>query len=198
MRQILLLACLTTTSFAAKPAKLPADSSLTPQAIPAIPADPDNYAGVIGEVVSAVPGKRPDDDSHWQKAYPAAAAGMKRIVIHLDAQADEYAWKIELWVGKVMETDGVNHIRGGAKIAEKTVDGWGYSYFEAKADGPMATTLIGVPPGTPKVTRFVTMAGTGPVRYNSRLPLVVYVPEGLEVRYRLWKAEPETRKGEAG
>ena len=195
MRQILLLACLTTTSFAAKPAKLPADSSLTPQAIP---SNADNSAGVIGEVVSAVQGKRPDDDSHWQKAYPAAAAGMKRIVIHLDAQADEYAWKIELSVGKVMETDGVNHIGGGAKIAEKTVDGWGYSYFEAKADGPMATTLIGVPPGTPKVTRFVTMAGTGPVRYNSRLPLVVYVPEGLEVRYRLWKAEPETRKGEAG
>jgi ecotin len=42
------------------------------------------------------------------------------------------------------------------------------------------------------------MAGTGPVRYNSRLPLVVYVSEGLEVRYRLWKAEPENRKGEAG
>ena len=195
MRQILLLACLTTTSFAAKPAKLPADSSLTPQAIP---SNADNSAGVIGEAVSAVKVKRPDDDSHWQKAYPAAAAGMKRIVIHLDAQADEYAWKIELSVGKVMETDGVNHIGGGAKIAEKTVDGWGYSYFEAKADGPMATTLIGVPPGTPKVTRFVTMAGTGPVRYNSRLPLVVYVSEGLEVRYRLWKAEPETRKGEAG
>jgi len=195
MRPILLLACLTATSFAAKPAKLPADSSLTPQAIP---SNADNSAGVIGEVVSAVQGKRPDDDSHWLKAYPAATAGMKRIVIHLDAQADEYAWKIELSVGKVMETDGVNHIGGGAKIAEKTVDGWGYSYFEAKADGPMATTLIGVPPGTPKVTRFVTMAGTGPVRYNSRLPLVVYVSEGLEVRYRLWKAEPENRKGEAG
>ena len=194
MRQILLLACLTTTSFAAKPAKLPADSSLTPQAIP---SNADKSAGVIGEAVSAVKVKRPDDDSHWQKAYPAAAAGMKRIVIHLDAQADEYAWKIELSVGKVMETDGVNHIGGGAKIAEKTVDGWGYTYFEA-TQAAMMSTLIGVPPGTPKVTRFVTMAGTGPVRYNSRLPLVVYVSEGLEVRYRLWKAEPETRKGEAG
>jgi ecotin len=42
------------------------------------------------------------------------------------------------------------------------------------------------------------MAGTGPVRYNSRLPLVVYVPEGLEVRYRLWKAEPETRPAKEG
>ena len=194
MRQILLLACLTTTSFAAKPAKLPADSSLTPQAIP---SNADNSAGVIGEAVSAVKVKRPDDDSHWQKAYPAAAAGMKRIVIHLDAQADEFAWKVELSVGKEMETDGVNRMGGGAKIAEKTVDGWGYTYFEA-TQAAMMSTLIGVPPGTPKVTRFVTMAGTGPVRYNSRLPLVVYVPEGLEVRYRLWKAEPETRKGEAG
>ena len=195
MRQILLLACLTTTSFAAKPAKLPADSSLTPQAIP---SNADNSAGVIGEAVSAVKGKRPDDDSHWQKAYPAAAAGMKRIVIHLDAQADEFAWKVELSVGKEMETDGVNHMGGGAKIEEKTVEGWGYNYFEAKAQGGMFSTRIGVPPGAPKVTRFVTMAGTGPVRYNSRLPLVVYVSEGLEVRYRLWKAEPETRKGEAG
>jgi ecotin len=42
------------------------------------------------------------------------------------------------------------------------------------------------------------MASSGPVRYNSKLPVVVYVPEGLEVRYRLWKAEAETRKGEAG
>ena len=62
----------------------------------------------------------------------------------------------------------------------------------------MFTTLIGVPPGAPKVTRFVTMATTGPVRYNSKLPVIVYVPEGLEVRYRLWKAEPDTRQGEAG
>ena len=147
---------------------------------------------------AADPVKRPNDNSHWQKAYPAATTGMKRIVIHLDAQADEHAWKIELSVGRVMETDGVNHIGGGAKIAEKTIDGWGYTYFEAKAQGGMLSTLIGVPPGTPKVTRFVTMAGTGPVRYNSRLPVVVYVPADMEVRYRLWKAEPETRQGEAG
>jgi ecotin len=26
------------------------------------------------------------------------------------------------------------------------------------------------------------------VRYNSRLPIVVYVPTGTEVRYRVWTA----------
>jgi len=30
-----------------------------------------------------------------------------------------------------------------------------------------------------------------PLRYNSRLPLAVFVPEGVEVRYRIWKADPE-------
>ena len=31
----------------------------------------------------------------------------------------------------------------------------------------------------------------GLLRYNSKLPLVVYVPEGVEVKYRLWSTEPE-------
>jgi len=153
----------------------------------------------LSAVLSAAePAKYPDEASQWRKAYPAATAGQKRIVIHLDAQADESAWKIELSVGKVMETDGVNHLGGGAKIEEKNVEGWGYNFYEAKAQGGIFSTLIGVPPGAPKVTRFVTMASSGPVRYNSKLPVIVYVPEGLEVRYRLWKAEAETRKGEAG
>jgi ecotin len=29
-------------------------------------------------------------------------------------------------------------------------------------------------------------------RYNSRMPIVVYVPKGAEVRYRIWKAGKET------
>ena len=31
------------------------------------------------------------------------------------------------------------------------------------------------------------------IRYNSRLPVVVYVPEGVEVRYRFWTAGPEVK-----
>jgi ecotin len=44
----------------------------------------------------------------------------------------------------------------------------------------------------PKVERFITLGGEPELlRYNSRLPLVVYVPVGVEVRYRIWKADQE-------
>jgi ecotin len=29
------------------------------------------------------------------------------------------------------------------------------------------------------------------VRYNSRLPLVIFAPTDVEVRYRVWRAGPE-------
>lgn len=142
---------------------------------------------------------RPNDASSWQKAYPAAEKGMKRVVIHLDAQKDEFSWKVELIVGKMMETDGVNRVALMGTIEERTVQGWGYNYYQAqvKADG-MISTRIGVPPNQPKVQQFVTLMPHGPVRYNSRLPIVVYIPEGYEVRYRFWKAEETTRTGEEG
>lgn len=142
---------------------------------------------------------RPDDASSWQKAYPAAEKGMKRIVIHLDAQKDEFSWKVELIVGKMMETDGVNRVALMGTIEERTVQGWGYNYYQTqiKSDG-MISTRIGVDPNQPKVKQFVTLMPYGPVRYNSRLPIVVYVPEGYEVRYRFWKAEETARTGEVG
>jgi ecotin len=36
------------------------------------------------------------------------------------------------------------------------------------------------------------------ILYNSRLPVVVYAPEGVEVRYRIWRAEPEMKGLEKG
>ena len=53
----------------------------------------------------------------------------------------------------------------------------------------MAGTLVAVDPNAPKVARFITIGGDPYIiRYNSRLPIVVYVPEGVEVRYRIWTA----------
>ncbi|MCG8509052.1 MAG: ecotin family protein, partial [Rhodospirillales bacterium] len=52
--------------------------------------------------------------------------------------------------------------------------------------------LIAVDPNAPKVERFVKLGGEPYlIRYNSRLPVVVYVPQEAEVRYRIWRADEE-------
>jgi len=53
---------------------------------------------------------------------------------------------------------------------------------------------MAVDPNAPKVSRFITIGGESYIiPYNSRLPVVVYVPEGVEVRYRIWSAAPESK-----
>lgn len=121
-------------------------------------------------------------------AYPKAPDGMERKVVllpHVERGADE-AQQVEILVGRVIETDGINSYRFGGTIEERNIEGWGFSYFEVQGKlEQAASTLIGGP--TDPAQRFVP----GPrrlIRYNSRLPLVVMVPAGCELRWRIWKA----------
>jgi ecotin len=51
-------------------------------------------------------------------------------------------------------------------------------------------------PGRRRHEAFVQLRGDGYlVRYNSKLPLVVYAPDGFEVRYRVWRAGNEIHVG---
>lgn len=133
------------------------------------------------------------------KAFPPAEKGMVRHVVNLPKQDDESSFQVELIAGKTVQIDAVNHYFFGGKIKEENIEGWGYSRYIVSKLGPMAGTLIGVDPKAPKVDRFVTLGGEPHlIRYNSRLPVVVYAPEGVEVRYRIWKAEPESKVVEKG
>jgi len=120
--------------------------------------------------------------------FPDADEGMMRLVIVLpEMPRDEMNYSVELLPGRTMITDGVNQVRLDAGLETKNLEGWGYAYYEMTGGGRMSSTLMAVPEGTPEVRRFV---GGSPltVRYNSRLPVVIYVPEGFEVRYRIWAA----------
>ena len=128
------------------------------------------------------------------KAFPPAGPGQVRYVIALPAEADEDALKVELLVGKTVETDAANRYFFSGRLEAETIQGWGFTRYVLRELGPMAGTLMAVDPNAPKVQRFVTIGGEpGLLRYNSRLPLVVYVPEGVEVRYRLWRADADVR-----
>jgi ecotin len=144
----------------------------------------------------ATPAARAADN---MKAFPPAEAGMVRHVLQLPKQDDESAFKVELVVGKTVQLDEGNRYFFAGKIERETIKGWGFDRYKVSKLGPMAGTLMAVDPNAPKVARFITLGGDPYfVRYNSRLPVVVYVPEGVEVRYRIWRAGAETQSIEKG
>jgi ecotin len=133
------------------------------------------------------------------KAFPPAEPGMTRYVINLPPQQDESVLKVELIVGKMVKTDPVNRYFFGGTLETETIAGWGFDRYVLRSLGPMAGTLMAVDPNTPQVDRFVTLGGEPKLlRYNSRLPIVVYVPSGVEVRYRLWRADPTATRADEG
>ena len=162
-------------------------------------------AGIMVLSLSLTSGAQPPEDAAlepaWRqkarkelKAYPPAKEGMVRYVLYLEPKADESLFKVELIVGRVIETDGVNRYGIGGAMSQETVQGWGYPMLVVGQEGfdRVWSTKMGVPPGQPKVKAFVPIAGEPTlIRYNSKLPVVVYVPAGGEVRYRIWEAPPQ-------
>lgn len=123
--------------------------------------------------------------AHELHAFPATLAGYQRYVIDLPARAHEDERKLELMAGKEMTVDC--NARGlDGQFESRDVPGWGYTYWVLQSRGSVQSTLMACPPGT-EHPGFVH-APPRFVRYNSKLPVVVFVPDGLSLRYRIWRA----------
>ncbi|POU71239.1 ecotin [Leclercia sp. LSNIH6] len=121
--------------------------------------------------------------------YPQAEQGMKRQVIDLPAQKDEANYKVELLIGQTLEVDCNVHRLGG-QLTSKTLEGWGYDYYVFDKVTSPVSTMMACPDGK-KSAKFVT-ANLGEhslLRYNSKLPIVIYTPDNVEVKYRVWQAD---------
>ena len=121
--------------------------------------------------------------------YPKADKGMKRQVIQLTPEKDESTLKVELLIGQTLEVDCNKHRLGG-ELDSKTLEGWGYDYYVFDKVTSPVSTIMACPDGK-KEKKFITayLGEDGMLRYNSKLPIVVYTPENVEVKYRIWKAE---------
>jgi len=131
--------------------------------------------------------------------YPAPATGERRWVIQLPgllpASSDHKVsptpsdWRVELIIGRELEVD-CNTRRFGGKVRSETLPGLGYPIYRVKEVGPVVSTRMACSPGSASRKAFVPM-GSKPfvVPYNASLPIVIYAPKDLDVRWRLWKAE---------
>ena len=140
------------------------------------------------------------------KPYPAPAVGEQRWVIQLPGvlqpsgdprlSANPLDWRVELIVGKEMTVD-CNGPRLNGRIRSETLKGWGYSIYRV---GPVTlgpSTRMACPPDQGPRQAFVPI-GPKPfvVPYNASLPIVIYAPRDVQVRWRLWKAEREQREAQ--
>ncbi|AIM36400.1 ecotin family protein [Sphingobacterium sp. SG20118] len=123
--------------------------------------------------------------------FPAPEKGMVKYVIevpHAGIAADNNK-KIEFFAGKYMETDACNTYFLSGEFEEKNLEGWGYNYYVFKTNGNVGMTQM-LCEGEKKNT-FV-QAKSIVSDYNGRMPIVIYAPEGYEVKFKIYKAEPET------
>ncbi len=119
--------------------------------------------------------------------YPKAEAGFRRHVIYLPPLKNEDNAKVELLMGKMIQVDCNRHMLGGT-LESRTLEGWGFDYYVlTSVTGPMTTMMAC--PDNKKTNSFVTINNIGELRrYNSRLPIVVYAPTEIRVKYRIWNA----------
>lgn len=123
--------------------------------------------------------------------FPEAPPGYVRQVIFLSPLENEADAKVELIIGKTIEVDCNSYFFIGT-IEERTLEGWGYNYyFVSELTGPAGTLMACV--NNEKTERFISMNSGNLLRYNSKLPIVVYVPEDVEVRYRIWRADANSQ-----
>lgn len=121
------------------------------------------------------------------KSFPETMDGYERYVIYPKKNKKEENLKIEIIPGKLMEVD-CNNQRLMGTLAEKDVKGMGYTYYVFESNGQVASTMMFCP--DPKTEKFVT-GETTLIGYNSKMPVVVFVPEGMTLKYKIWKADKE-------
>lgn len=98
----------------------------------------------------------------------------------------EEDYKIELIAGLDLEVD-CNHYSLLGDIKEHNLVGIGYAFYTFETKGNITSTRMLCPEGKTE-QRFIK-APSILVRYNSRLPIVVYVPKKYQLKTRVWSVK---------
>lgn len=120
--------------------------------------------------------------------FPTSKEGMSRFIIQLEAKENEKDFKVEIYAGKMAEID-CNTYNLLGDFEQMNLKGWGYSFYNFNSNGMIVGTRKGCPESS-KHQAFVSSTSKL-IRYNSKLPIVVYLPKGIELKYKIWQRNDE-------
>jgi len=128
-------------------------------------------------------------NSNIRIPWAKAKEGQTRYMIELTQKDDVDNYEVELIVGKNVEVDNCNQFHFMGTLEKKSLQGWGYDYYVANP-----TVIVGTKRAClndKKVKKSIQMYDRKNMRlrYNTKLPIVVYVPNDFTVSYILWKKE---------
>lgn len=118
--------------------------------------------------------------------FPTPQGGFKQLYIQVPIEQNEDNLKVEIFAGKTEMIDCNTYFMNGT-IKDENLEGWGYNYYTVNSEGVMARTKKACMDNK-KTSKFIHIQPQL-FRYNSKLPIVIYVPENLEIKYRIWRAD---------
>ena len=139
--------------------------------------------------------------------YPDPAPGLKRWVIQpsglLPKSADPFIsahpldWRIQLIVGQTVTLDcNMQRLSGPGMTMRMLPKASGKALFEVKGPVVVSSTKMACPDDQSTRESFLSL-GKQPylVPYNASWPIVVDLPETMQLRWRIWKAETRQQNG---
>ena len=139
--------------------------------------------------------------------YPDPAPGLTRCVIQppglLSRSSDPIIsakpidWRIQLIVGQTVMLDcNAQRLTGSGMTMRLLPKATGKALFEVKGPVAVISTKMACPDDQSTRQSFLSL-GKQPylVPYNASWPIVVDLPETLQLRWRIWKAETRQQNG---
>lgn len=142
--------------------------------------------------VSAFAQKKADKFEKLEiEMFPKAKEGYKQVYIQLPVAKNEDDLKVEFFVGTEKMLDCNRQFLMGT-VKSQDLEGWGYNYYNVESKGEIGSTMMACM--NQKLTKKFVYIQPEIVRYNSKLPLVFYIPKDLEVRYRVLRPDTTMKK----
>ena len=125
------------------------------------------------------------DAAKQVKSFPETMDNYDRYVMYLPSQDNEEALRLEVIPGVMKEVDCNTHWLMG-EFETKVVEGMGYEYLVFNSNGDIASTRMACPDN--ELTEKFIAANGHFGRYNSKMSVVVFVPKGMKLKFKTWKA----------